>query len=257
MSSAETYGRAGAPAALTAAERAAAQVGYFGLEGLDALLPEGLSYDSQVMVTGETGIGKSIFAAQFLYEGLVTGDTCIYVACDEAPINMRQHMAGFRLGTVAYERIGQLLMVDAYGRELSRERRVVPEPTNLDEFFVYQKQTVDEALATHRRVRMVVDSLSTVMAVNTPTDCIEFNSHRLRYLRAHRVLTLDNYVAGVLDERTMAGLSHAYPLIVRLSYHGTANDLTRYIQLGKLKSGMFSASERPFTIDPRTGIVVR
>lgn len=257
MSIAETYGRTVAPAALTAAERAAAQVGYFGVEGLDALLPEGLSYDSQVMVTGETGIGKSIFAAQFLYEGLVTGDTCVYVACDEAPDNMRQRMAGFRLGTVAYERIGQLLMVDAYGRELSRERRVVPEPSNLDEFFVYQKQTVDEALVAHRRVRMVVDSLSTVMAVNTPTDCIEFNSHRLRYLRARRVLTLDNYVAGVLDERTMAGLSHAYPLIVRLSYHGTATDLTRYIQLGKLKSGMFSATERPFTIDPRTGIVVR
>ena len=257
MSIAETYGRAVAPLTLTAAERAAGQVGYFGLEGLDALLPEGLSYDSQVMVTGETGIGKSVFAAQFLYEGLVTGDTCIYVACDEAPDNMRQHMAGFRLGSVAYERIGQLLMVDAYGRELSRERRIVPEPTNLDEFFVYQKQAVDEALAAHRRVRMVVDSLSTVMAVNAPTDRIEFNSHRLRYLRSRRVLTLDNYVADVLDERTMAGLSHAYPLIVRLAYHGTATERARYIQLGKLKSGMFAATERPFTIDPRTGIVPR
>ncbi len=257
MSSAETYGRGLTLSPLTAAERAMVQVGYFGLDGLDTLLPEGLSYDSQVMVTGETGIGKSIFAAQFLYEGLVTGDTCIYVACDETPDTMRQHMAGFRLGTIAYERIGQLLMVDAYGRELSRERRIVPEPTNLDEFFVYLKQTVDEALAAHRRVRLVVDSLSTVMAVNTPTDCIEFNSHRLRYLRSHRVLTLDNYVAGVLDERTMAGLSHAYPLIVRLAYHSAATELARYIQLGKLKSGMFSATERPFTIDPRTGIVVR
>lgn len=257
MSIAQTYGRALEPAVLTAAEHATGQVGYFGLDGLDALLPEGLSYDSQVMVTGETGIGKSIFAAQFLYEGLVTGDTCIYVACDETPDNTRQYLAGFRLGTVAYERIGQLLIVDAYGRELSRERRVVPEPTNLDEFFVYQKQAVDEALAAHRRVRLVVDSLSTVMAVNTPTDCIEFNSHRLRYLRSRRVLTLDNYVAGVLDERTMAGLSHIYPLIVRLSYHGTATERARYIQVGKLKSGMFSATERPFTIDPRTGIVLR
>ena len=256
MTVAQTYGRAKAEA-LTEASRAAAQNGFLGVEGLDALLPDGVTYDSQIMVIGDTGVGKSVLAAQFLYEGLVTGDVCIYIACDEPLNNMRQHMAGFRLGTTAYERAGQLLMLDAYGRELSNEKRVVPDPTNLDEFFLYQKQIVVEARATDKRVRMVVDSLSTPMATSPANEIIDFNAHRLRYLRANRVLTLDNVVANVLDERTVGGLTHAYPLIIRMGYHMENGTMNRYIQLGKLKSGQFSANEHDFTIDPRTGIVLQ
>lgn len=256
MTVAQTYGRAKAEA-LTEASRAAEQNGFLGVEGLDALLPDGITYDSQIMVIGDTGVGKSVLAAQFLYEGLVTGDVCIYIACDEPLNNMRQHMAGFRLGTTAYERAGQLLMLDAYGRELSNEKRVVPDPTNLDEFFLYQKQIVDEARATGKRMRMVVDSLSTPMATSPANEIIDFNAHRLRYLRANRVLTLDNVVANVLDERTVSGLTHAYPLIIRMGYHMENGTMDRYIQLGKLKSGQFSANEHGFTIDPRTGIVLQ
>lgn len=230
---------------------------FFGVEGLDAMLPEGVPPDTQMLVIGDTGVGKSVLAAQFLYEGLVTGDTCIYIACDEPLNNMRSHMAAFRLGTIAYERLGQLLMLDAYGRDLSTEPRVVPEPSNLDEFFLYESQIVEEARRSGRRVRLVVDSLSTVLATNTPTDVIEFNGHRLRYLRARGVLTLDNVVANVLDDRTLAGLTHTYPLILRLGYHQQNGMLTRYLQLGKLKSGQFAANERQFTIDPRTGLVVQ
>lgn len=256
MTIASTYGRAKAET-LAEAARSAAQNGYLGIEGLDALLPEGITYDSQIMVIGDTGVGKSVLAAQFVYEGLVTGDACIYIACDEPLNNMRQHMAGFRLGTTAYERTGQLLMLDAYGRDLSNEKRVVPEPTNLDEFFLYQKQIVDEAIATGRRVRMVVDSLSTPLATNSANEIIVFNAHRLRFLRARRVLTLDNVVANVLDARTLGGLTHVYPLIIRMGYHTENGTMSRYIQLGKLKSGQFSANEHTFTIDPRTGIVLQ
>jgi|GEM_PF-734853 len=252
-----TYGRAAPLPVLPAQPRDEEVAGYFGIEGLDALLPLGLTYDSQIMSIGATGVGKSVLAAQFLYEGLVTGDTCVYVACDEPLRNIRLHMAGFRLGTVAYERSGQLLMLDAYGRELSTEARVVPNPSSLDEFFLYEKQLVGEALASGRRVRLVVDSLSTLLATNAPADVIHFNGHRLRYLRALRVLTLDNFVADVLNEQTMAGLAHSYPLILRLSYQRGDGEMTRYLQLGKLKSGQFSAGQHPFSIDPRTGIIVQ
>lgn len=241
----------------TGANRAISQNGYFGVDGLDATLPQGVTFDSQILVVGDTGIGKSVLAAQFLYEGLLTGDCCIYIACDEPLNNMRQHMAGFRLGATAYERTGRLLMLDAYERELSKEARVVPDPTNLDEFFLYQKEIIDEAMATGRQVRMVVDSLSTPMATNQSNEIIDFNAHRLRFLRTRRVLTLDNIVANVLDDRTLAGLTHAYPLILKMSYRTINGTLARYIQLGKLKSGQFSANERTFTIDPRTGLVLQ
>ena len=230
------------------------RLGYFGVEGIDELLPSGLAYDTQIMVQGDTGVGKSVLAAQFLYEGLLVGDYCIYIAIDEPPEVMRETMANFRLGTMAYERLERLVFVDAFGRQLSNERLVIREPGNFDEFFTYLRQIVDE----YRRgpTRLVTDSISTIMATASLADILEFNDARLRFLRSREVLTLDNYVAGVLEERTLAGLSHSYPLILTLTYARVDGGLQRFLQFGKLKSGQFRATRHSFTIDPRTGIVV-
>ncbi len=84
-----------------------------------------------------------------------------------------------------------------------------------------------------------------------------FNSSRLRYLRSRDVLTLDAFVTGVLEERVMNGMRHGYPMIVYLRYVTTEGLMQRYIQMGKLKSGQFQATQHLFSIDPRTGIVVQ
>ncbi len=65
------------------------------------------------------------------------------------------------------------------------------------------------------------------MGTTDPTTILEFNRSRLRYLRAKHVLTLDNYVTGLLEERTIAGLSHAYPLILKMGYRQMDGDTAR------------------------------
>lgn len=229
--------------------------GFFGVEGIDDLLPGGISYDTQIMVQGDTGIGKSVLAAQFLYEGLLVGDSCVYVACDEPPALMRDSMAALRLGAIAYERTGQLIFIDAYSRERSRERHSIPDPSNFDEFFLYQKRILDGL--GDAPVRLVVDSISTILSTASTADILEFSGHRLRYLRARRTLTLDVFVGGVMEDRAVHGLSHAYPMILRMQYVTVANALQRFIQLGKLKSGQFTSIQHQFSIDARTGIIVQ
>ena len=229
--------------------------GYFGVPGIDDLLPVGMSYDTQVMVTGDTGVGKTVLAAQFIYEGLLVGDNCIYVACDEPPNLMRQNMSNFRVGSIAYERAGRLVFIDAYAHERSTERVVVPDPKNLDEYFAYERQVIDSFAG--KPLRLVVDSISTLFATLDRTSILEFNRNRLRYLRARYVLTLDAYVVGLLDEQTMAGLSHAYPLILKMGFQSVDDSLQRYLQLGKLRSGQFSGERQTFRIDPRAGIVIQ
>ena len=230
------------------------QPGFFGVEGIDALVPGGVSYDTQIMVQGDTGIGKSVLAAQFVYEGLLVGDRCVYVACDEPPSALRESMANLRLGTVAYERSGQLVFIDSYSRERSRETYFVPDPSNFDEFFLYQRRVLDQHAGVP--TRMVVDSISTVLSTAATPDILEFSGLRLRYLRARRVLTLDVVVAGVIEERALAGLSHLYPMILKMHYVPVDGSLQRYLQLGKLRSGHFTSVQHQFSIDPRTGIIV-
>lgn len=228
--------------------------GFFGVEGLDDLIPMGMTYDTQVMLQGETGIGKSVLSAQYVYEGLLVGDTVVYVACDEPPQVVRQNMANFRLGSKPYEETGQLIIVDAYSRERSKEKYSITDPSNFDEFFLYQQRLIEKLGG--RPVRLVVDSISTIFSTTDTADILQFNNNRLRYLRAANVLTLDNFVLGVLEQRALSGLSHAYPLIVQMSFVQVSGTIQRYIQIGKLRSGQFSATKHQFNIDSRTGLVI-
>ncbi len=48
-----------------------------GIKGLDPLIEGGFPKGRSILVTGEPGTGKTIFALQFLAEGLARGEKCI------------------------------------------------------------------------------------------------------------------------------------------------------------------------------------
>ncbi len=54
-----------------------------GILKLDQMLGGGLLKGRTYLVTGETGVGKTILSLQFLLEGLKNGEQCIYVSLDE------------------------------------------------------------------------------------------------------------------------------------------------------------------------------
>ena len=64
-----------------------------GIAGLDALLEGGFPKGRSILVTGEPGTGKTIFALQFLYEGLKRGEKGVLVTADEAPMDVLEQAA--------------------------------------------------------------------------------------------------------------------------------------------------------------------
>ncbi|MEM4649025.1 MAG: ATPase domain-containing protein, partial [Nitrososphaerota archaeon] len=54
-----------------------------GIPKLDQMLGGGLLKGKTYLVTGETGVGKTILSLQFLLEGLRNGENCIYISLDE------------------------------------------------------------------------------------------------------------------------------------------------------------------------------
>ncbi len=59
-----------------------------GIVGLDPLIEGGLPKGRSILVTGEPGTGKTIFALQFLYEGLKRGEKGVWVTADEEPMDV-------------------------------------------------------------------------------------------------------------------------------------------------------------------------
>ncbi|HWL73414.1 MAG TPA: ATPase domain-containing protein, partial [Burkholderiaceae bacterium] len=64
-----------------------------GILGLDPLIEGGFPRGRSILVTGEPGTGKTIFALQFLAAGLARGEKCIFVTADEGPMDVLEQAA--------------------------------------------------------------------------------------------------------------------------------------------------------------------
>ena len=56
-----------------------------GIQGLDKLIGGGFIPTDTYLITGGTGTGKTLFCCQFLWEGLNSGEKCVYFTLEETP----------------------------------------------------------------------------------------------------------------------------------------------------------------------------
>lgn len=77
-----------------------------GIPGLDPLIEGGLMENSVNLITGETGTGKTIFCAQFIWNGLQKGDTGLYITLEETPEDIKADAMMFGWDFAGYEKKG-------------------------------------------------------------------------------------------------------------------------------------------------------
>jgi KaiC/GvpD/RAD55 family RecA-like ATPase len=85
-----------------------------GIPGLDEILNGGLPRGTTVLVAGGSGTGKSIFCAQFLYNGIVQyGENGVLVTLEERPQDLKAEMLEFGWDLEKLEKGGKLTIIDA------------------------------------------------------------------------------------------------------------------------------------------------
>ncbi len=118
-----------------------------GIPNLDKLIDGGLREGSINLVAGETGSGKSVFAMQFLLEGLKKGEACIFISFEEKKKKIFEDFASFGWDLERYERTGMLKFLENSPEQI--RRTVADGGGNL------------EVIATQMGVkRIVIDSMS-------------------------------------------------------------------------------------------------
>lgn len=75
-----------------------------GIPNLDKLIGGGFEKNSANVIVGGSGSGKTIFATQFLIEGMKNGEKCLYVTFEEKKEQFYKHMLGFGWDLEEYER---------------------------------------------------------------------------------------------------------------------------------------------------------
>src|SRR4051812_25822919 len=84
-----------------------------GVPGFDLVARGGLPRGRTTLVAGTAGSAKTVFAVQFLVEGVRQGQPGVFVTFEESPEEIRRNMAGFGWDIPTWEAEGRWLFMDA------------------------------------------------------------------------------------------------------------------------------------------------
>lgn len=84
-----------------------------GIDGLDGLIEGGFPKGSVILLAGGAGSGKTIFSAQFIYNGaLHYGEKGVYVTFEEDANTLKQNMLKFGFDLEKLEKKGCIRIID-------------------------------------------------------------------------------------------------------------------------------------------------
>ncbi len=225
------------------------------IKGLDEILYGGIPERSIVLLSGGPGTGKSIAAKQFIYNGLVRGESGVFVTLEEHPVSVIRSFKHFNWDITKYEKEGKFAIVDAftggYGSTAQREKYVVKQVDDVKELSDVLRQAIKDTNAT----RVAIDSVSTLYLTKPA-------------MARSIVMTLKRVISGLgctsifvsqvsVAERGFGGpgVEHAVDGIIRLDLDEIEGKLYRSIIVWKMRDTKISMVRHPMEITDE-GIVV-
>ncbi len=134
-------------------------------------LVEGQAPPASLFLMGPSGIGKTIFSKQFIYNGLVNGEPGIYLSTDESPARIQESMKRFGMNVDTYMDNDTLRIIDCYSWKIGGKycsKYCVSNPDNL----AAVSMAIDKARRELKKTRFVLDSITGLMS---------FCDHNLRF----------------------------------------------------------------------------
>lgn len=225
-----------------------------GLPGFDHITNGGLPQGRTVLVSGTAGSAKTVFACQYLAEGIMkTGDSGVFVTFEESPDDIRRNMQSFGWNIPQWEADGKWVFVDASRQPV--EQTMVAGDYDLGALLARIEHAVKRVNAT----RLSMDSLGAMFTQLTNNAII-----RSELFRIASALKAMKVTAVMTAERT-----DEYGAIARYGIEEFVADNViilrnvledekrrRTIEILKFRGTSHQKGEFPFTVLPNQGIVV-
>ncbi|WP_051872303.1 circadian clock protein KaiC [Streptomyces sclerotialus] len=146
-----------------------------GVPELDSMCGGGVYRDAVVLLTGPTGVGKTLAALRFAVAATEVGERCLLYTFDETRQQLVRNASGWGLDLPALEASGLLRAVSEY-----------PETSSLEDHFILLRRSVEE----FRPTRLVIDNLSALERITTARALLDFVIALGGVLRPRRITTL-------------------------------------------------------------------
>ncbi len=225
-----------------------------GIPGFDLVAMGGLPRGRTTLVAGTAGSAKTVFASQFLAEGIAqAGEAGVFVTFEEPPNDVRANMLGFGWNIAQWEADGRWTFVDASPH--AEDEAVVIGEYDMGALLA----RVEHAVRRVNAQRVVLDSLGAVFARLGETPIV-----RRELFRIVTALRKLGVTAVMTAERT-----HEYGEISRYGVEEFVADNVvilrnvlddekrrRTVEILKFRGTAHQKGEFPFTILPHAGITV-
>ncbi|MCX6597212.1 MAG: circadian clock protein KaiC [Acidobacteria bacterium] len=225
-----------------------------GIAGFDLIANGGLPKGRTTLVAGTAGSAKTVFAAQFIAEGILKkGEPGVFITFEEPPADIRRNVASLGWDIARWESEGMWRFVDA--SPLPGEESVVIGRYDLGALLA----RIENAVRSIGAQRVAMDSLGAVFGQFSDSNVV-----RSELFRVASVLKKVGVTAVMTAERT-----EEYGEIARFGVEEFVADNVivlrnmleeekrrRTVEILKFRGTSHSKGEYPFTIMTAEGIVV-
>ena len=136
-------------------------------------LIEGKSPCASLLLIGQSGVGKTIFCKQFLRNGLVNGEPCIYLTTNESPEEIGKSMRRFGFNDETEKGVNTFRIVDCYSWKLgsgAEGEYFVSNPADL----AVVLGVTEKAMRGLKNIRLVFDSITGLTSISSAWYCGDF-----------------------------------------------------------------------------------
>ena len=225
-----------------------------GIRGFDHMSMGGLPARRATVVAGQSGSAKTVFAAQFLAEGVRQGQPGVFVTLEEPASDLRANLRTLGMDVESWEAAGDWRFVDAspLARPDTGEGRV---PYSVETLAAQIGHAVDATGAQ----RLVLDSLNAVLSlqddVATARQLLRSLISSLRRLGLTVVLTVETPgdPGGTLSRYGVEEFVADNVVLLRNVREGTFR--RRTVEVLKMRGAMHHKGDVGFTIVPGSGLV--
>lgn len=209
-----------------------------GIKNFDKLIQGGFDKNSTNLIVGNTGAGKSIFATQFLIEGIRKGEKGLYITFEEEKQNFFENMAAFGWNLEELEKKGDFTFLE-YSPE--KVKTMLEEGGGIIENIVLRKKIQ----------RVVIDSITTFeLLFDSDIEKREASISLFNLLGKWNCTSLLTYEGNPFKVNQSTGtVSFESDAIILLYFLRGKKQRDRYIEVLKMRGTKHSRYVYPVTIE--------
>jgi circadian clock protein KaiC len=214
-----------------------------GIEGLDELMSGGTREGDATLVTGPSGVGKTIFGLRWIARELEQGNRCLFVTFQDTAEQLTSMAAVFGWDLAAAHARGQLVISHVPMGDLDLD--VLAGAVRAD-------------LAEHRVHRVVIDSLAEL--VFAAREWKRFPAYMrslvglIRAAGSSSLLTSETTAHGI-EAQSLDGLMFLFDNVIDLRYIEQESQMGRSLNVAKMRNSQHEMTLNSVTISAR-GIAV-